>query len=154
MPTLVINRPNTKPHAVERARKIDVQPISERSPRNTRRTRFRENDIVEARHGTPIDESEFDCCVLLWHSVIVQAFYDLANQCEHTEAKLIRAQAASWFAGGEDFETVLELAMVSKVQIAKMAKRILLGGRQALEGFNLGTVRKENFTRKAKRVRC
>ena len=106
---------------------------------------------VLPRKALPIDESELPLCVLMWQSTIVQAFYDLANDTKNQDAKLLRAEASSWFfaskpiegTGQSDFDLVCDLACLSKSKVQKMARKILKEGEKALEGFNFRTIRKD-----------
>ena len=108
--------------------------------------RLHENDEHLPRKPEPIDETELSLCVLLWQSTIVQALYDIAGNSASSEAKLIKAEAASWFflpGSNGDFELVCELACLCHSKVRRMARKVAKDGEKALEGFNFRTIRRD-----------
>lgn len=117
------------------------------------KARFKDEDYPQVRKPTPIDESDLSLCVLMWQSTIIQALYDLSNTAKNAEAKILRAEANSWFFGDSkncpspDFELVCELAALSQAKVLRMARIVLKQGEKALEGFNFRSIRKDYSTR-------
>lgn len=126
--------------------KAEEKPVSRPKARKPfkLRKRLHENDNTDARPPIPIDESELSLCVLVWQSTVVQALYDLANDSPAPEARILRADAASWFSSAnKDLELVCDLACLSKSRVQRMAKKVMKEGGKSLEGFNFRTIRKD-----------
>lgn len=121
--------------------------------------RFRDKKTIRARKGKPINEAEWEICVSLWQSVIVQALYDAAGSGQSPERKLQRAEAFSWFSekglGGEisDFEMVCDLANMDPQKVIKCAKRVKSEGIVDFEGMNFRSLRKDVSSRVGRKAK-
>lgn len=125
-----------------------------------KRKRLREPKKIAKREALPIAENETDLCVSVWQSVVLQAFYDLANAATTHEQKLDRAQTVAWFGQGvakcsadapTDFEIVCELARLDPFAIAKLANKIIKGEDVKIDGLNFRTLRRDASNRAPKK---
>jgi hypothetical protein len=86
------------------------------------------NDYIEPRPGTPIDETETDLCRALWLAVAVQAVIDATSNSRKKSAIRDKSNALMWLAenadGESDFSTVCDLADIEPENLRKIFKEI------------------------------
>lgn len=123
--------------------------------------RLRESKQVAQREVVPIDVQDYDACVAMWQSVVVQAFYDLFTKADNYEQRMVRANTIAWFGQGigkngqqTDLQTVCELAGLDVVAVMKLSKKVIRGEcPNLIAGFNFRTLRKESSNRKPRKER-
>lgn len=145
--------------------KIDAEEVKCKKVRSGRsKRRLRESKEVVQREVVQILPADTDSCVSIWHSVIIQAFYDLLSESDALEQRLDRAEAVAWFGQGvenegdeqTDFSMVCEMANLDPFAVMKLAREVIRGDKKEMRqkivsGFNFRTLRRDSSSRTPKK---